>query len=90
MKIAINVCYGGFSLSPLACERLHCTPYAYSGHWRCRTAPELIALIEELGSKAVSGRSAELKVVEIPDDVQWIIEEYDGAEVVSEVHRIWC
>ena len=32
---------------------------------------------------------SDLKVVEIPDDVEWEIEEYDGNEWVSEVHRCW-
>lgn len=48
----------------------------------------LVEVVEELGEKA-SGRFASLKVVEIPDDVKWCIEEYDGSEWVSEVHRTW-
>ena len=27
--------------------------------------------------------------VEIPDDVEWQIEEYDGTEHISEKHRTW-
>ena len=27
--------------------------------------------------------------VEIPDDVEWQIEEYDGSEWIAEKHRIW-
>jgi hypothetical protein len=30
-----------------------------------------------------------LAIVEIPDDVQWIIEENDGMEWVAEKHRTW-
>jgi len=30
-----------------------------------------------------------LKVVEIPDDVEWNVQEYDGNEWVAEKHRIW-
>jgi hypothetical protein len=48
----------------------------------------LVRVIEELGDKA-NGEYAELKIVEIPDDVDWIIEEYDGVEWVSERHRTW-
>lgn len=44
--------------------------------------------MEQLG-EAADGDYAELKVVEIPDDVQWIVEEYDGAEWVAEKHRTW-
>jgi hypothetical protein len=53
-----------------------------------RTDPALIAVVEELGYEA-SGGFADLKVVEIPDDVTWQIEEYDGSEWVAEVHRTW-
>jgi hypothetical protein len=53
-----------------------------------RNDPVLIQVVEELGVKA-SGRFADLKVVEIPDDVEWQIDEYDGLEWVSEKHRTW-
>jgi len=48
----------------------------------------LVQAVETL-EKAANGRYANLKVVEIPDDVEWTIEEYDGSEWVSEVHRTW-
>ena len=35
------------------------------------------------------GPHAELLVVEIPDDVEWYIEEYDGREWIAERHRVW-
>lgn len=54
-----------------------------------RTDPDLVALIEEKGSDFMSGRCAQLKVVEIPDGVAWRIEEYDGLEWVAEEHRTW-
>jgi hypothetical protein len=53
-----------------------------------RNDPDLIAVIEELGDKA-SDRYGDLKIVEIPDDVDWEIEEYDGSEWVAENHRTW-
>lgn len=53
-----------------------------------RTDPQLIQVIEELGKKA-NGRCAELKIVEIPDNVQWHIHDYDGYEHVAEDHRTW-
>ena len=46
----------------------------------------LIEVVEELGEKA-DGPYSELKIVEIPDDMKWEIDEYDGKEWVSEVHR---
>jgi len=30
-----------------------------------------------------------LAIVEIPDDVEYTIEEYDGNEHVAEAHRTW-
>ena len=53
-----------------------------------RDDPALVAVVQELGAKA-DGRHAELKVVDIPDDVNWYIEEYDGCEWVAERHRTW-
>lgn len=48
----------------------------------------LVAVVEELGERA-DGPHAELKVVEIPDGIQWEIDEYDGIETIHEVHRSW-
>jgi len=56
--------------------------------WVNRSDPILVQVVEELGEVA-AGRHAELKIVEIPDDVQWDIEEYDGLEHVAENHRTW-
>ena len=51
-----------------------------------RDDPILIKVIEKLGKKANS-KYSELKIVEIPDDVKWEIDEYDGLETVEETHR---
>jgi len=55
---------------------------------RERDNPLLIQVVEELGA-AANGRCADLKIVEIPDDVEWTIEEYDGLEHIAEKHRTW-
>ena len=54
-----------------------------------RDDPWLVAVVEELGSDIVSGNHAKLKIVEIPADVEWEIEEYDGSEWIAEKHRTW-
>jgi hypothetical protein len=54
-----------------------------------RNDPLLIQVVEEMGEN-VNTRFSELKVVNIPDDVEWQIEEYDGSEWVAEKHRTWC
>ena len=53
-----------------------------------RTCPKLIEVVEELKEKAF-GQHAELEVVEIPDDVKYEIDDYDGIETIHEEHRSW-
>lgn len=53
-----------------------------------RDDPALIEVVEKLGDKA-SGKCAELKIVEIPDGTDWVIDEYDGNEHIDEVHKSW-
>jgi len=159
MKIVINKCFGGFSLSPLAVKRLAelqgrpCYFFrnanvngkldlhgyesvtleeasdsfmffafdvpnpndvlAYPENWHelpleerkrynenhsahslkddgsiPRNDPLLIQVIEELGEVA-NTKVSQLEIVEIPDDVEWEISEYDGSEHVAEAHRTW-
>ena len=54
-----------------------------------RDDKDLISLIEKHGSEFVSGTHAQLEIVEIPNDVEWLVEEYDGLEHVAEKHRTW-
>ena len=53
-----------------------------------RDDPYLVKVVRELGMGA-NGDHANLKIVEIPGDVDWIVSEYDGAEWVAEKHRTW-
>jgi hypothetical protein len=53
-----------------------------------RNDAALIQVVEELGN-AASGSCADLKIVEVPDEVDWYVEEYDGNEWVAEKHRTW-
>jgi hypothetical protein len=53
-----------------------------------RDDPVLVTLVRELGP-ASCGDHARLKVVRIPADVDWQIEDYDGKEWISEKHRTW-
>ena len=141
MKLVINRCFGGFSLSRAAVKRLAelqgrpCFFFT-NGHgddletyfpseddpddrdlfWTAfdipnpnevvkddndayelhqldsrpedRADPLLIRVVEELCEKADGGR-AKLGIVEIPDGVDWEIDEYDGSESVHEKHRSW-
>jgi hypothetical protein len=135
MKIVINTCFGGFSLSPLAleayakrkgkklywyiydCMRQQYSPVTRSeamkstktllaydkpfmdekemgDHLLCsgdipRDDKDLVAVVEELGKRA-NGFFANLKVVKIPDGIEWVIDEYDGVETIEEAHRSWA
>lgn len=53
-----------------------------------RTDKDLVKTVRDLG-EAANGAHSDLVIVEIPDDVKWQIEEYDGMEWVAEVHRTW-
>jgi hypothetical protein len=89
MKVVINRCFGGFELSKQAYKFLGLTWDGYGFEFDDkRTDPNLIECVKTLGDKA-SGYNAELKVVEIPDDIEWEINDYDGMEIIEEVHRSW-
>jgi hypothetical protein len=54
-----------------------------------RDDPILIRVIEEMGP-AAAGASTRLKVLDIPDGIQWDVHEGDdGREWVAERHRTW-
>lgn len=55
-----------------------------------RTDPILVAMIEEDEEGKYDGPHASLHVVEIPDGVNWEIDEYDGIESIHETHRSWA
>lgn len=92
MKIVINVFFGGFGLSDEAIKRiseLKGTALKHSFEAKDdRTDPVLIKVIEELGEKA-DGCFAKLKIIDIPDDIEYEICEYDGYEHIAEKHRTW-
>lgn len=92
MKIVVNRCWGGFSLSQEACEALglEWDGYGYFHRYndKDRADPKLVEVVERLGDRA-NGAHASLRVVEIPDGIDWEIDDYDGVETVREKHRSW-
>jgi hypothetical protein len=92
MKVVINGCFGGFGLSDAALEeykgRRDITDPDFYYYDIPRDCPVLVAMIEEQGD-AINGAFSDLRIVEIPDDVSWYIEEYDGMEHIAERHRTW-
>ncbi len=101
MKIAINECWGGFGVSKAVFEELGIKydGYGYldnkgmgiedAEYNAYRTDPRLIAAIEKVGVEKASGNLAKVRIVKVPDDVSWYIDDYDGMETVRENHRSW-
>jgi hypothetical protein len=123
MKIAINRCYGGFSLNNKVAKLLRekGVKVTFDGEYfsdgsgpkksfvgeeshyfdnenfniesknynAWRADKRLIESIEEVGCDKSGTRLSEIDIVEIPDDVKWVISEYDGIEAVEEEHRSW-
>jgi len=92
MKVVINTQYGGFGLSKEGLheykKRADINDDSFWYYDIPRDCPHLVAMVEEYGDE-IDGDYADLKIVEIPDDVNWYIEEYDGREWVAERHRTW-
>jgi len=90
MKIVINKCYGGFSLSKEVYEEMGLN---YDGYGFAmdieRDDPKLVEAVEKVGLRNSSGSMADLEIVEIPDGVEWELDDYDGIESIHEKHRSW-
>lgn len=89
-KVAINKCYGGFSISKECARWIEnkygldlSKEYGYGAYYfdEKRHAKELIDAIETLGSKVCSGDYAKI-VLEYCDSGLYDIEEYDGYETL--------
>jgi hypothetical protein len=87
-KIVINVCTGGYGIKDEVSAKL-----GYSGSLdTSRTDQRLIAMIE--AGEDVNSRSSDLQIVEVPDNVDYYIDNYDGSETLilkpikSEVVRL--
>jgi len=104
-RIVINRCFGGFGLGELAMMEIAdrkgwiLVQKGRSNYFKSpegdiadydlpRDDPDLIATVEMMDEHSW-GPYAELLIVEIPDDVEWTIEEYDGREWIAERHRCW-
>lgn len=136
MKVILNKCYGGFSVSPkvyeLYAKAIGKKTYFYNMQYSdgivkyiktdeptffssCflrdygdvvqeneinwtkenlhidgdyREDEKLIKIIEELGEDA-NTQYSNLKIVEIPDGMQYVIDDYDGIETLHEDVETW-
>ena len=93
LGVAINCCYGGFSLSDKAVEELRkriddpkIEKYSFESYNDVYTRhhPVLIEVIKELGEEA-NGPFAKIKIVYIEEKYKdhYSVKEYDGMESVS-------
>lgn len=94
MKVLINRCFGGFGFSDYFVEEYHKRTGTYISNLyddslSVRTSNDIIELVEKIGPEKSSGGLSKLKIVEVPDDVEWEIHEYDGMERIHEKHRAW-
>ena len=53
-----------------------------------RNDPDLIYIVQKMKKKA-NGEHATLKIVTIPDNINFHIEEHNGIELIAEDHRTW-
>ncbi len=58
------------------------------GHEIPRDCSILVRVVRSLKTLA-NGSGADLRIVEIPDDVKWEIQEVDGMERIREKSRSW-
>ena len=93
-QIVINTRHSGFGLSDEAmelyqafCRDAQIVPEQYDCEIP-RDSQQLVSTVKVLGERANSVYSR-LKIVTIPDDVEWTVMEYDGAEWIAEAHRTW-
>ena len=101
MYIAINKCYGGFRVTKEVYDELGLEWNGFGSlsnedfgiesdnYEAYRIHPKLINAIKKIGEEASSNRYSEIAIVEIPDDIDWEIYEYDGMETIHEKHRKW-
>lgn len=98
MKIVVNATFGGFSLSERArniivnLSGIEVTEHGYidaTNNYIARNHPALVKSVEVLGDKSYDKTYTKLSIVEIPDNVEWEIVNYDGFEHVAEKHRTW-
>ena len=97
-KIVINKCFGGFALSEARLVRYAILrgvtthpddeEFPIQQWWIPRDDPDLVSVVQQIPEdEGIVG--TDLRVIEIPDDVEWQIEEWDGSEFIVDKNRIW-
>ena len=103
IKVVINTCYGGFTISKACAElmaslgsddakklleaHLDLEWYGYLGFDYSRHCKFLVRAVEELGDRSAAGSCSKLAVITLKGN-KYIIQEYDGLESVVEPEDI--
>lgn len=93
-KVVINKCFGGFQIRRDVADEIGWeSVYGDGPREKDRTDPKLISVLERMLANGEDinpdDPGTELKIVEVPDDADWYITDYDGRELIEEAHRIW-
>ena len=89
MKIVINTRPGGFDLSDKALKMYHVATQTKVHAWEIeRDDTVLVGIVNHLGKQA-DGPYANLKIIEVPDNIEYYIMEDFGVETIHECHRTW-
>ena len=86
MKVLINSCYGGFSFSEDFINHINSlTKNQLVNHYDlfARNNQFLVEEAIKFGLEKASGMCAKLSIVEIPDGLDYYINEYDGYEHIQ-------
>ena len=80
-KVVINRCYGGFGLSRKARDMYQERTGREYDYWEdSRHDPDLIAIVEQLGTKDAGDQYSLLSIQEV--DKLYVVHEYDGMETI--------
>ena len=86
-SIVINQVFGGFNLSDEA-RKIYTERTGLPAYDPPMDDPVLLEIVRTMGDRA-NGLFAKLAIIDIPLDVDWVIQDYDGSEWIAERHRTW-
>lgn len=88
MKIVLNKNFGGFGITKAVYKKMRELFWLDEKQTDelTRTDEKFVKAVEECEKKGTSG---DLRVIEIPDDMDWDIFDYDGYEYVYDVNRFF-
>ena len=102
MKVVINNSFAEFEVNGKCVKSLEIKGYEIGdfienetfginsdNEFMYRSHKDFIDTLEAIGLENASYYQNKLKIVEIPDDIEWTIQNEDGIEWIAEKHRTW-